>query len=213
MGAWQAVEKPPAVGWEMKAEPAKGVIFLTPGLMDFSLQITGNEVGMRGDEERQEAVFVLDSLKDRVPAGHPLRRIRCLVDTALADLDSVFAELYAQTGRPRIPPKCLLRASLLRKLYGIPSERKLCEHLEFNLLFRWFVGLPFFRSRLGPLCFLPQPRARPYPRGLRRFLRGHQKAGQIAPPTLQEALLRGWDPDGGGRLHQELPAQRRRDKA
>ena len=75
---------------------------------------------MRGDEERQEAVFVFDLLEDRVPAGHPLRRIRRLVDTALRDLDPVFEDLYA-----------------------IPSERKLCEHLEFNLLFRWFVGLPF----------------------------------------------------------------------
>lgn len=98
---------------------------------------------MRGDEERQEAVFVFDSLEDRVPAGHPLRRIRRLVDVALRDLDPLFEELYAKTGRPSIPPECLLRAALLQKLYGIPSERKLCEHLEFNLLFRWFVGLPF----------------------------------------------------------------------
>ncbi len=98
---------------------------------------------MRGDEERQEAVFVFDSLEDRVPADHPLRRIRRLTDTALRDLDPLFEELYAETGRPSIPPECLLRAALLQKLYGIPSERKLCEHLEFNLLFRWFVGLPF----------------------------------------------------------------------
>jgi transposase len=98
---------------------------------------------MRGDEVRQEAVFVFDSLEDRIPADHPLRRIRRLVDTALRDLDPVFADLYAHGGRPSIPPECLLRASLLQKLYGIPSERKLCEHLEFNLLFRWFVGLPF----------------------------------------------------------------------
>lgn len=98
---------------------------------------------MRGDEERQEAVFVFDSLEDRVPAGHPLRRVRRLVDTALADLDPLFERLYAEAGRPSIPPEYLLRAALLQKLYAIPSERKLCEHLEFNLLFRWFVGLPF----------------------------------------------------------------------
>lgn len=121
----------------------RSAIFPTPDLIDFYLQITGKEVGMRGDEERQEAVFVFNSLEDRVPPGHPLRRIRRLVDTALRDLDPLFAELYAETGRPSIPPECLLRASLLQKLYAVPSERKLCEHLEFNLLFRWFVGLPF----------------------------------------------------------------------
>jgi len=99
---------------------AQRAIFPAPDLIGFILQIMGNEVSMRGDEERQEAVFVFDSLEDRVPAGHPLRRIRRLIDTALRDLDPVFEDLYA-----------------------IPSERKLCEHLEFNLLFRWFVGLPF----------------------------------------------------------------------
>jgi transposase len=98
---------------------------------------------MRGDEEQQEAVFVFESLEDRVPQDHPLRTIRRLVDTALKDLDPLFAELYAQGGRPSIPPEYLLRAALLQKLYAIPSERKLCEHLEYNLLFRWFVGLPF----------------------------------------------------------------------
>jgi transposase len=98
---------------------------------------------MRGDEEHQEAVFVFDSLEDRVPAGHPLRRVRRVIDTALQELDPLFTELYAEAGRPSIPPECLMRAAVLQKLYGIPSERKLCEHLQFNLLFRWFVGLPF----------------------------------------------------------------------
>jgi len=127
----------------MKGRTGQRAIFPTPDLIGFYLQIKGKEVDMRGDEERQEAVFVFDSLEDRVPADHPLRRIRRLVDIALRDLDSVFAELYAEAGRPSVPPECLLRASLLQKLYAIPSERKLCEHLEFNLLFRWFVGLPF----------------------------------------------------------------------
>src|SRR5665648_70811 len=98
---------------------------------------------MRGDEEQQEAVFVFDSLEDRVPADHPLRAIRRLVDEALRELSPLFDELYAEGGRPSIPPEYLLRAALLQKLYAIPSERKLSEHLEFNLLFRWFVGLPF----------------------------------------------------------------------
>jgi len=118
-------------------------IFPAPDLIGFILQIKGNEGRMRGDEEHQEAVFVFESLEDRVPADHPLRRIRRLVDTALRELDPLFEDLYAEAGRPSIPPEYLLRAALLQKLYGIPSERKLCEHLEFNLLFRWFVGLPF----------------------------------------------------------------------
>src|SRR5665648_8826 len=118
-------------------------IFPEPDLIGFSLQITAKGARMRGDEEQQEAVFVFDSLEDRVPADHPLRRIRRLVDSALRELDPLFKELYAKSGRPSIPPEYLLRASLLQKLYGIGSERKLCEHLEFNLLFRWFVGLPF----------------------------------------------------------------------
>jgi hypothetical protein len=77
---------------------------------------------MRGDEERQETVFVFDSLEDRMPAGHPLRLVRRLIDTALANLDPVFAELYADGGRPSIPPECLLRASLLQKLYALKTE-------------------------------------------------------------------------------------------
>lgn len=125
------------------AEPAERTSFSLPDLIGFPLQTKGKEVGMRGDEERQEAVFVFESLEDRVPAGHPLRRIRRLVDIALVELDPLFEELYAEAGRPSIPPECLLRAALLQKLYAIPSERRLCEHLEFNLLFRWFVGLPF----------------------------------------------------------------------
>ncbi len=117
---------------------------------------------MRGDEERQEAVFVFDSLEDRVPADHPLRRIRRLTDTALSG-----SRPSSRSSTPRrvghsIPPECLLRAALLQKLYGIPSERKLCEHLEFNLLFRWFVGLPFSEAAWDH-SRSPQPRARPYP--------------------------------------------------
>lgn len=101
-------------------------------------------VAVRGDEERQEGIILFSSLEDRVPMDHPLRRIRQLVDHALREMSPLFDELYAAAGRPSIPPEYLLRATLLQKLYAIPSERKLCEHLEYNLLFRWFVGLPFF---------------------------------------------------------------------
>ena len=97
---------------------------------------------MRGDEQMQAGFIVLTSLEDRVPADHPLRAIRTMVDAALAEMSPQLAALYAQRGRPSIAPEVLLRAQLIQILYAIPSERRLVEHLEYNLLLRWFVGLP-----------------------------------------------------------------------
>lgn len=96
---------------------------------------------MRGSEETQEALFSYISLEQRIPNHHPLRDIRKMVDHALEEMHGYFAELYSHTGRPSIPPEYLLRASLLQVLYTIRSERQLMEQLDFNLLFRWFVGL------------------------------------------------------------------------
>ena len=98
---------------------------------------------MRGDEERQEGFIMLSSGEDMVPADHPLRKIRRMVDRALGEMGPLFDSLYASAGRMSIPPEYLLRAQVLKVLYGIPSERKLCEHVAYNILFRWFVGLPF----------------------------------------------------------------------
>jgi transposase len=96
---------------------------------------------MRGDDQQQDAVFSYVSLEQRVPAQHPLRAIRKLVDEALGELSKQFDELYASTGRPSIAPEKLLRALLLQALYGKRSERLLMEELDYSLLFRWFVGL------------------------------------------------------------------------
>ena len=96
---------------------------------------------MRGDDEQQDGVFSYVSLEQRVPSGHPLRRIRRMVDQALGELSGRFDELYAATGRPSIAPEKLLRALLLQALYGKRSERLLMEELDYSLLFRWFVGL------------------------------------------------------------------------
>ena len=96
---------------------------------------------MRGEQKDQGALFSYVHLEDRIPSEHPLRRIRVLVDGALAELDGEFEGLYSDTGRPSIPPEQLLRALLLQYLYGIRSERLLMEQLDYNLLFRWFVGL------------------------------------------------------------------------
>ena len=96
---------------------------------------------MRGADVKQGSVFSYVSLEARVPKSHPLRRIREIVDTALAELSPEFEALYSKVGRPSIPPEKLLRALLLQILFTVRSERMLMEQLDYNLLFRWFVGL------------------------------------------------------------------------
>src|SRR6201993_1308531 len=96
---------------------------------------------MRGEDEGSEGLFSYVSCSARVPKDHPLRTIRRLVDGALEALSGDFAKLYAKLGRPSIPPEKLLRALLLQAFYSVRSERQLMEQLDYNLLFRWFVGL------------------------------------------------------------------------
>jgi transposase len=96
---------------------------------------------MRGQQERSSALFSYVSIDERIPANHPLRRIRLLAVQALHQLNGVFEVLYAREGRPSIPPEKLLLASLLQDIYGLRSERLLLEQLHDNLLFCWFVGL------------------------------------------------------------------------
>jgi transposase len=96
---------------------------------------------MRGDEKQQDAMFSYINLEQRVRAEHPLRAIRKLVNQALEELSLHFDALYARRGRPSIPPEQLLRALLLQALYAVRSEQQLMEQIDYNLLFRWFVGL------------------------------------------------------------------------
>jgi transposase len=96
---------------------------------------------MRGDDDRTESLFSYLSCEARVPMDHPLRPIRTLVDQALTVLSPAFDQLYSDLGRPSIPPEKLLRALLLQAFYSVRSERQLMEQLDYNLLFRWFVGL------------------------------------------------------------------------
>src|SRR4030095_14931489 len=96
---------------------------------------------MRGSDERSGALFSYVDVEDRVPAGHPLRSIRMIVNQALDALSGDFERLYGRIGRPGVPPEQLLRALLLQAFYSIRSERQLMERLDFDLLFRWFVGL------------------------------------------------------------------------
>src|SRR5882672_10669261 len=99
------------------------------------------EVRMRGDAEETDAVFSYVSPAQRVPKDHPLRIVREITDAALKRLSRDFERLYSKVGRPSVPPERLLRALLLQYFYGIRSERLLMEQLDYNLLFRWFVGL------------------------------------------------------------------------
>src|SRR6202050_425047 len=96
---------------------------------------------MRGKDTQQSAMFSYVSPDERVPADHPLRPIRSMVDVVSKGLSRSLGRLYVDWGRPSIAPERLLRALLLQVLYSIRSERMLMVHLEYNLLFRWFVGL------------------------------------------------------------------------
>ncbi len=96
---------------------------------------------MRGSDERNGSLFSYVDLEARVPTDHPLRVIRRIADEALAGMSAKFDACYARIGRPSIAPERLMRALLLQAFYSIRSERQLMERLEFDLLFRWFVGL------------------------------------------------------------------------
>ncbi|HVP49600.1 MAG TPA: IS5 family transposase [Candidatus Bathyarchaeia archaeon] len=129
---------------------------------------------MRGEDEQQGAVFSYVSAEQRIAADHPLRRIRAMTDAALRLLSGEFDRLYAAGGRPSIAPEKLLRALLLQVLYGRRSERLLMEEMQYNLLFRWFVGLEM-DDRVWDVTVFTKNRE--------RLLRG-----EIAPKFLQAVI-------------------------
>jgi transposase len=108
---------------------------------------------MRGDDREPDSMFSYVSPEQRIPKDHPLRAIRALVDDVLRDMSREFDRLYAAIGRPSVPPERLLRAQLLQVFYSIRSERLLMEQLDYNLLFRWFVGLPMDEPVWTPTVF------------------------------------------------------------
>ena len=132
---------------------------------------------MRGADQPQTALFSYVSIEDRIPADHPLRTIQALVNPALTALSPRFQRMYAAVGRPSIPPERLLRALLLQVLYTIRSERQLIEQLDYNLLFRWFVGLNPDDPVWVPTVFT---------KNRDRLLEG--EGGNIADAFLQEVL-------------------------
>ena len=108
---------------------------------------------MRGDDRQPDSMFSYVSAEQRVPSDHPLRTIRRLVDEVLREMSKEFDGLYAKVGRPSVPPERLLRAQLLQLFYSIRSERLLMEQLDYNLLFRWFVGLEMDEPVWTPTVF------------------------------------------------------------
>jgi len=117
---------------------------------------------MRGSDTFTESLFSIKKLDDFVPATHPLRAIRAMVNDALVELEDLFAGMYedaSKGGRPNIAPQKLLRAMLLQVLYSVRSERLLMEQVQYNLLFRWFIGLSMEDSVWVPTLFSKNRRA------------------------------------------------------
>ena len=153
---------------------------------------------MRGQQERSGSLFSYVSIEDRIPASHPLRRIRKLADQALDRLNPTFCQLYASEGRPSVPPEQLLLASLLQAFYGIRSERLLLEQLDYNLLFRWFVGLSPDDPIWHPTTFTKNRNRLLNEQVMGRFLEKLMAAPEVKPLLSNEhfsvdgTLLQAW---------------------
>ena len=153
---------------------------------------------MRGQWERSGSLFSYVSIEDRIPASHPLRRIRKLADQALDRLNPSFCALYASEGRPSVPPEQLLLASLLQAVYGIRSERSLIEMMDYNLLFRWFVGLSPDEPIWHPTTFTKNRERLLNNKMMQRFLEKLMAAPEVKPLlsdkhfSVDGTLLQAW---------------------
>ena len=135
---------------------------------------------MRGMPERQMAMLTTLNPGDLIPADHPIRRIRVVVDAVLAELDDEFAVMYATTGRPSVPPEQLLKATVLMAMYSIRSERAFCERLNYDLLFKWFLDLPIDARAFDATTFSKN----------RQRLLDHEIADRFFAAVVGEAKLR-----------------------
>jgi transposase len=164
---------------------------------------------VRGDDQQTGQLFSYLSLEQRVPQDHPLRPVREMTDAALRRLSPRFEALYSHTGRPSVPPEKLLRVLLLQILYSVRSERLLMEQLEYNLLFRWFVGLPIDDEVWTPT---------PFTKNRDRLLEGDiaaaffqdvlaQARGARRAAVVGRAFHGGWDAARSVCQSEELPPQ------
>ncbi len=135
---------------------------------------------MRGVPERQLAMLTTLSPEEMIPADHPIRRIRAVVDAVLGELDGEFSVMYATTGRPSVPPEQLLKATVLMALYSIRSERAFCERLNYDLLFKWFLDLPIDAQAFDPTTFTKN----------RERLLTHEIADRFFAAVVAQAKLR-----------------------
>ena len=136
---------------------------------------------MRGRRDPQVTMLAFIDLESRVPPDHPLRTIKALADRALAALSPEFDRMYAEDGRPSIPPERLLKASLLIALYSVRSERAFCEELDYHLLFRWFLDMNLIESSFDPTTFTKN----------RERLLKHQVGQHLFDEVVLEAYQRG----------------------
>ena len=164
---------------------------------------------MRGQDGQTGSMFSYVDLEERVPARHPLRKIREFVNAALAALDAEFAKLYSADGRPSIAPERLLRAALIQILFSIRSERQLMEQMQYNLLFRWFVGLGIDDPVWVPTVFTKNRDRLLNTDIARKFLAAILAHKDVAPLLIGRAFLRRRHADRSLGLHEELPAQGR----
>ena len=135
---------------------------------------------MRGSSDPQLAMLTTTSTEDLIPVDHPIRRIRVVVDTVLAELDPIFEEMYADGGRRSVPPESLLKATVLMAMYSIRSERAFCERLNYDLLFKWFLDLPIDAKAFNPTTFTKN----------RQRLLDHQIADEFFAAVVTQAKLR-----------------------
>jgi transposase len=136
---------------------------------------------MRGRRNAQVTMLAFIDVEERVPLDHPLRAIKRLADEALAELSDTFDAMYAEGGRPSIPPERLLKASLLIALYSVRSERAFCEELEYNLLFRWFLDMDPIEPTFDPTVFTKN----------RERLLQHEIEQQLVDEVVGQAYERG----------------------
>ena len=166
---------------------------------------------MRGNPDPQLAMLTSLSTEDLIPADHPIRRIRVVVDVVLAELDGEFDAMYATAGRPSVPPEQLLKATVLMALYSIRSERAFCERLNYDLLFKWFLDLRIDAAGVRRDDVHEEPSTAAGARDRRPVLRRGGAPGQAAPLRVVGPLLRRRDAVGGVGVAQELQTQRRPD--
>jgi transposase len=162
---------------------------------------------MRGRRTQQASMLCLVSPESVVPADHPLRAVKRLVEVVLQELSPIFDAMYAKTGRPSIPPERLLKATLLMALHTVRSERLFCEQLGYNLLFKWFLDMDMHEPAFDPTSF-GKNRGRLLQHDVGRpLLPRRGRASPQGRPHELRALLGRRNADRGVGLAEELPPE------